>query len=137
MAYWIVKSEPGDWSWDMQVKEGRTYWDGVRNYQAANNLRAMKVGDQCMFYHSVKEKRIVGIMEVTHESVPDPKDSTGRFVMVDMKTLKPVPHPITLEQIKSDPALNHLALVRQSRLSVIPVDEKAWRRLLDLGGVVG
>lgn len=135
MAYWIVKSEPGDWSWDMQIKEGRTYWDGVRNYQAANNLRAMKVGDQCMFYHSVKEKRIVGIMEVTHEAVPDPKDPTGHFVMVDMKTLKPVPHPITLEQIKSDPALNHLALVRQSRLSVIPVDEKAWRRLLELGGV--
>ena len=135
MAYWIVKSEPGDWSWDMQMKEGRTSWDGVRNYQAANNLRAMKIGDQCMFYHSVKEKRIVGLMEVTREAVADPKDPTGRFVMVDMKTLKPVPRPITLEQIKSDFALNHLALVRQSRLSVIPVDEKAWRRLLDLGEV--
>ena len=137
MTYWIVKTEPGDWSWDMQLKAGKTYWDGVRNYQAAGNLRAMKVGDQCMFYHSVSEKRIVGMMEVIDTAIPDPKDPTGRFVMVEMKTLKSVPHPITLEQIKSDPALNHLALVRQSRLSVIPVDPAAWQHLLKLGGVEG
>ena len=135
MAYWIIKTEPGNWSWDMQVKAGVTHWDGVRNYQAANNLKSMKVGDLCMFYHSVKEKRIVGIVEVISEAELDPTDPDNRFVMVDVRTLKPVPAPITLAQIKSDPALNHLALVRQSRLSVIPVDPKSWAHLCTLGKV--
>ncbi|MEB3703088.1 EVE domain-containing protein [Candidatus Bealeia paramacronuclearis] len=135
MAYWIIKSEPGSWSWEMQTKAGITHWDGVRNYQAANNLKAMKIGDLCFFYHSVHEKQIVGIVEVVREAERDPTDPTGRFVMVDVKTVKPLLKPVTLDQIKSDPDLRHIALVRQSRLSVIPLDSQSWTHLCALGGV--
>ncbi len=135
MAYWLLKTEPGDWSWDDQVKDGSAEWDGVRNHQAAGNLRAMKVGDKAFFYHSVKEKRIVGVVEVVKEYYPDPSDPSGRFGMVDVKALKPLETPVSLRQIKDDERLNHLALVRQSRLSVMPIDAKAWKLICKLGGV--
>jgi len=135
MTYWLVKSEPGAWSWDDQIKAGTTHWNGVRNYQAANNLKAMKLGDQAFFYHSVNEKRIVGIVEVVKLYYPDPSDEKGIFGMVDVKAVKALPKPVGLEQIKNDPGLSHLALVRQSRLSVMPVDEAAWKRICALGGL--
>jgi predicted RNA-binding protein with PUA-like domain len=135
MAYWLVKSEPGAWSWDDQVKAGTTHWNGVRNYQAANNMKAMRLGDRAFFYHSVNERRIVGIVEVVKLYYPDPSDEKGIFGMVDVKAVKPLPNPIGLEQIKQDPALSHLALVRQSRLSVMPIDEAAWTRICALGGI--
>ncbi len=135
MAYWLLKTEPGDWSWDDQVKDGSAEWDGVRNHQAAGNLRAMKVGDKAFFYHSVKEKRIVGVVEVVTEYYPDPSDPSGRFGMVDVKALTPFETPVSLRQIKDDERLNHLALVRQSRLSVVPIDAKAWKLICKLGGV--
>lgn len=135
MAFWLVKSEPGAWSWDDHVRKGVQYWDGVRNHQAAGNMKAMKVGDRAFFYHSVVEKRIVGVVEVIREAYPDPTDPEGKWVVVDLKALKPLKIPITLAQIKDDPRLEHLPLVRQSRLSVCPVDEASWRLLCDLGGV--
>jgi predicted RNA-binding protein with PUA-like domain len=134
MAYWLVKSEPGHWSWDDQVKAGTTCWDGVRNYQASNNLKAMALGDKAFFYHSVDERRIVGIVEVVRLYYPDPSDPAGRFGMVDVKAVAPLPQPVTLETVKADPELDHLALVRNSRLSVQPVDEAAWRRICALAG---
>lgn len=132
MAYWLVKSEPGDWSWDDHVKKGVEPWDGVRNHQAANNLRAMKVGDRAFFYHSVKEKRIVGVLEVVKEAYPDPTDESGKFVMTDMKALFPVKRPVTLAEIKAEPRLAELPLVRHSRLSVLPVGDKEWKVLCDM-----
>jgi predicted RNA-binding protein with PUA-like domain len=135
MAYWLIKTEPGDWSWEDQMRDGTTHWDGVRNYQAANNLKAMRLGDRVFFYHSVKEKRIVGIVEVVKESYPDPSDAKGRFVMVDVKAVEPLATPVTLSQIREDGNLDHLALVRHSRLSVMPIDAKAWKRICKLGGV--
>ncbi|WP_162915095.1 EVE domain-containing protein [Desertibaculum subflavum] len=135
MAYWLIKSEPSSFSWDDQVKRGVANWDGVRNHQAAANLRAMKKGDRCFFYHSVDEKQIVGIVEVVKEAYPDPKDPTGRFVQVDVKAVKPVPKPVTLAQIKAEPSLKDLALIRQSRLSVSPVDAAAWKTLSRMAGL--
>ena len=135
MAYWLLKTEPGDWSWDDQVKDGTAAWDGVRNHQAAGNLRAMKVGDKAFFYHSVKEKCIVGVVEVVKEYYPDPSDPSGRFGMVDVKALEPLETPVSLRQIKDDERLGHLALVRHSRLSVMPIDAKAWKLICKLGGV--
>lgn len=135
MAHWLVKSEPASWSWDDHVRKGVQYWDGVRNHQAAGNLKAMRLNDRAFFYHSVEEKRIVGVVEVVREAYPDPTDPEGRWVVVDFKALIPLARPVTLAEIKSDPRLEHLALVRQSRLSVTPVDEAAWRLLCDLGGV--
>jgi predicted RNA-binding protein with PUA-like domain len=127
VAYWLFKSEPGAWSWDDQVRDGTAEWDGVRNYQAANNMKAMKVGDRGFFYHSVNEKQIVGIVEVVKEYYPDPTDASGRFGMVDVKAVKPVKTPVTLKEIKAEPRLSDLALVRQSRLSVVPVNDEEWR----------
>jgi predicted RNA-binding protein with PUA-like domain len=135
MATWLVKSEPASWSWDDHLRQGVQFWDGVRNHQAANNMKAMRVGDRAFFYHSVSEKRIVGIVEVVREAYPDPTDPEGKWVVVDLKAVAPVPQPVSLAQIKGDPRLEHLALVRQSRLSVTPVDEPSWRLLCDLGGV--
>jgi len=137
MQYWLMKSEPGSWSWDDQVKKGIEPWDGVRNYQAANNMKAMKIGDRAFFYHSVKEKRIVGIVEIVKEYHPDPTDASGRFGMVAVKALKPVPNPVTLADIKADPRLAELALMRQSRLSVVPIDAKSWKIICAMGGVDG
>ena len=122
MAYWLMKSEPGSWSWDDQVKEGVAEWDGVRNYQAANNMKAMKTGDKVFFYHSVKEKQVVGICEVVKEYYPDPSDASGRFGMVDIKALqalRPAGHP-GRDQGRAG-ARSELALVRHTRLSVMPV----------------
>jgi len=135
MRYWLLKSEPGAWSWADQVRDGTAEWDGVRNHQAANNLKAMRVGDKAFFYHSVNEKRIVGVVAVVREYYPDPSDPSGRFGMVDVKALAPLESPVSLGQIKDDERLNHLALVRQSRLSVMEVDAKAWKRICKLGGV--
>lgn len=137
MRHWLVKSDPDTWSWDDQVKAGTTFWDGVRNFQAANNMKAMKLGDRAFFYHSQDERRIVGIVEVVKEYYPDPSDETGRFGMVDVKTIEAVPNPVTLEAIKAEPRLADLALVKQGRLSVTPVDEAAWTLICRMGGVGG
>lgn len=135
MKYWLVKSEPNAWSWDDHVAAGVDCWDGVRNYQAANNMKAMKIGDRAFFYHSVKEKRIVGILEVVKEYYPDHTDPKGRFGMVDFKALDPVPNPVTLADIKGDERLHELALLKQSRLSVVPIDAKSWKIICGMGGM--
>ncbi|BAE52979.1 EVE domain-containing protein [Paramagnetospirillum magneticum] len=135
MAFWLVKSEPGAWSWDDQVRDGVTAWTGVRNYQACNNLKAMKLGDRAFFYHSVDEKRIVGVVEVVREAYPDPTAEDPRWMCPDLKAVAPLARPVTLAEIKADPRLAELPLLRQSRLSVCPVDEASWRLLCDLGGV--
>lgn len=129
MNYWLLKSEPGAWSWNDQVKAGTDHWDGVRNYQASNNLKAMKKGDRAFFYHSVNEKQIMGVVEVVREYYPDPTDPKGRFGMVDVKAILPLERPVTLAEIKEEPKLKDLALVRQSRLSVMPIDEASWKRI--------
>lgn len=135
--YWLVKSEPDAFSWDQQVANGTEPWTGVRNAQAANNLKAMKVGDRAFFYHSNIGKEIVGIVEVAREAYPDPTDETGRWVCVDMKAVAPVPRPVSLATIKETPALAELALIRQSRLSVMPVSAEHWALLCRMGGVKG
>lgn len=135
MAYWLVKSEPGAWSWQQQADAGTTHWDGVRNFQAVNNLKAMRVGDRVLFYHSGEAREIVGIVEVARAYYPDPNDSSGRFGMVDVRTVGPLPRPVTLAAIKADPRLQNLALVRQSRLSVVPIDDEAWALICGMGGV--
>jgi predicted RNA-binding protein with PUA-like domain len=133
MAYWLIKTEPGSWSWDDQVRDKVTQWDGVRNHQAANNLKAMKKGDLAFFYHSVNEKQVVGVVEVVKEVYPDPKDKSGRFVMVDVKAVKPFAKPVTLADIKAEPRLRDIGLVRQSRLSVMPIGAAAWRLICAMG----
>ncbi len=135
MAYWLFKSEPGAWSWDDQVAAGAAEWDGIRNYQADNNMKAMKLGDKAFFYHSVDEKRIVGVVEVVREHYPDPTDAKGRFGMVDVKAVIPVTSPVTLADIKAEPELGNLALVRQSRLSVVPVEPAEWNLLCKMAGI--
>ena len=135
MQYWLFKSEPGAWSWDYQVKKGVEHWDGVRNYQANNNMKAMKKGDKGFFYHSVNEKQIVGVVEVVKEHYPDSSDASGRFGMVDIKALHPVKTPVTLADVKAEPKLADLALVRQSRLSVVPVGKSEWKLLCKMAGV--
>ena len=131
MKYWLIKSEPDVWSIDQQKKEGAkgAAWDGVRNYQAAKNLKNMKRGDQCFFYHSNIGKEIVGIVEVIKEAYPDKTDQSGRFVAVTVKFLKKLNKPITLENIKKNKELSHLSLIKQSRLSVMPIDSKSWKIL--------
>ncbi len=124
--YWLLKSEPEAWSWDNQVKEGASMWDGVRNYQARNNLKEMKKNDLCFFYHSVTERTIVGIVKVVKEYYPDPTDKTGRFVVVDIKATKKLKNPVTLDQIKENIKLQNIALVKQSRLSVMPLKKTEW-----------
>jgi predicted RNA-binding protein with PUA-like domain len=135
MNTWLIKSEPGAWSWQDQLDAGEkgTFWDGVRNYQASNNMKAMKIGDQCFFYHSVKEKSIVGIVEVIKEYYPDHTDPKGRFGMVDVKAIQTLPMPVTLAEIKAEPELENLALVRQSRLSVVPIDAASWKHICIMG----
>ena len=133
--HWLFKSEPGEFSWDDLVRKGTTGWDGVRNYQAANNMKAMKLGELGFFYHSVDEKRIVGIVEVAGLYRPDPSDETSRFGMVDVKAVMPVKRPVTLAEIKADPRLRNFLLVRHSRLSVVPVGDAEWRLLCAMAGV--
>ena len=137
MAYWLFKSEPGTWSWDDQVKRGAKgeHWDGVRNHQANNNMKAMKIGDLGFFYHSVDEKRIVGIVKVIREHYPDHTDEKGRFGMVDIAAVDPLPTPVGLAEIKNDPALEEMVLVKNSRLSVQPVTEAEWTHICALGGL--
>ena len=126
MKYWLLKSEPDAWSWDNQVKEGASMWDGVRNYQARNNLKEMKKNDLCFFYHSVTERSIVGIVKVVKEYYPDPTDKTDRFVVVDVKAIKKLKNPVSLDQIKENNNLKDIALVKQSRLSVMPLKKTEW-----------
>jgi predicted RNA-binding protein with PUA-like domain len=134
MAYWLMKSEPSAYSWERFVKDGRTNWNGVRNYQAANNLKAMKPGDRAFFYHSNEGLAVVGIMEIVKAAYPDPGDATGRFVMVDVKPVAAMKTPVTLAAIKAEPKLQDLALVRQSRLSVSPVSAADWKLICKMGG---
>ncbi len=135
MAQWLMKTEPEDYSWDRLVAEGETEWSGVRNHQAAANLRAMKLGERVFFYRSVVEPAIVGIMTISAEAYPDPKDATGKFVRVKVKPLKPVAHEVSLKAIKADPRFADLALVRQSRLSVLPVSDAHWAILIGMAGL--
>ena len=135
MQYWLMKSEPGNWSWDDQLAKGDTGegWDGVRNHQASNNMKAMQIGDLAFFYHSVNEKQIVGIVQVCALYHPDPTDASGRFGMVTVKAVQSMNRPVTLAEIKADPRLSDMALVRQSRLSVTPVSPEQWAIVMALG----
>ena len=137
MQYWLMKSEPDVWSIDQQIKMGSkgAPWDGVRNYQAAKNLRLMKRGDQCFFYHSNIGKEIVGIVEVIKEAYIDKTDKTGRFVAVTVKFLKKLNKPVTLEKIKKNKQISHLSLIKQSRLSVMPIDSKSWKILNNMSKI--
>jgi predicted RNA-binding protein with PUA-like domain len=137
MAYWLVKSEPGSWSWEQQVKSGAkgTAWTGVRNHTAKQNLEKMKKGDRAFFYHSGEGKDVVGIAEVVREHYPDPTDKSGTFVVVDLKAEEPMPKPVTLAAIKAEPKLKDMALVKYSRLSVQPVTADEWKRVCAMGGL--
>ena len=135
MQYWLLKSEPDVWSIDQQIKSGAkgAPWDGVRNYQAAKNLKNMKKGDQCFFYHSNIGKEIVGVVEVIKEHYIDKTDKSGRFVAVTVKFLRKLDKPVTLDEIKKDKQLSHLSLLKQSRLSVMSIDSKSWKILDKMG----
>ena len=135
MAYWLVKSEPGAWSWDDHVKAGVAEWDGIRNHQANNNMKEMKIGDKAFFYHSIDEKQIVGVLEVVKEHYPDHTDASGKFGMVDFKALHPVETPVTLADIKAEEKLADLFLVRHTRLSVGPVSAVHWKILCKMAGI--
>lgn len=135
MNYWLVKSEPVKYAWDQLVKDGKTFWNGVRNYQAANNLKAMKKGDQAFFYHSNEGLAVVGICEIAKEYYPDHTDESGKFGMVDVKPLRPFKNPVTLAAIKAEPELADIALIRQSRLSVMPITAAQWKLICKMGGV--
>ena len=137
MQYWLAKSEPFKWSWEQHVEKGVEHWDGVRNYQASNNMKAMEIGDLAFFYHSNKGLEIVGIMEVVSGYYPDHTDESGRFGMVDFKALYTVPTPVTLKAIKANPLLEEMALIKQSRLSVCPVRASEWNIICDMGDVEG
>ena len=137
MQYWLLKSEPDVWSIDQQKKAGKkgAVWDGVRNYQAAKNLKTMRKGDQCFFYHSNIGKEIVGIVEVIKEAYIDKTDQTGRFVAVTVKFIRKLNRPVPLEIIKKTEKLSHLSLIKQSRLSVMPIDSKSWKILNKMGKI--
>ncbi len=137
MQYWLLKSEPNVWSIEQQIKAGAkgAPWDGVRNYQAAKNLKAMRNGDKCFFYHSNIGKEIVGVVEVVKEHYLDKTDQSGRFVAVTVKFLKKLSKPITLEEIKKNKQLSHLSLIKQSRLSVMPIDSKSWKILNNMSKI--
>ncbi len=137
MRYWLFKSEPSDWSWDDQVARGHAgeEWDGVRSYQARNVMREMALGDLGFFYHSQREKAVVGIIEVSAEAHPDSTTDDPRWECVDIRAVRPLARPVTLDAIKADPRLADMALVRQPRLSVQPVAPEAWRIIRAMGGV--
>ena len=135
MKYWLLKSEPSAWSWDNQVKEGASMWDGVRNYQARNNLKEMRKNDLCFFYHSVTERNVVGIVKVVKEHYPDPTDKTRRFVVVDVKVVKKLKNPVSLDQIKENKKLKNIALVKQSRLSVMPINKIEWEEIIKMSSM--
>jgi predicted RNA-binding protein with PUA-like domain len=133
-AHWLVKSEPNKYAWDDLVRDGSTWWDGVRNYQARNNLRDMRVGDRVLYYHSNEGKQIVGVARVTKRAYQDPTSDDDRWLVVDLAPLKALRRPVTLEQIKQDAALAQMPLVTQSRLSVMPISASDFERVLKLGG---
>jgi predicted RNA-binding protein with PUA-like domain len=135
MAYWLMKAEPDDYSFEDLMRDGVAEWDGVHNHQAANNMRAMKKGERAFFYRSQKDPAVVGIMEIAREAYEDPDDPKESFVLVDVKAVKPVEREVSLKAIKAQPRLAHLALVRQSRLSVSPVDDDAWTLICEMAGV--
>ena len=137
MAYWLVKSEPFKYSWDQLEKDGKTFWDGVRNYQARNNLKAMKKGEKVFFYHSNEGLEIVGIAEVAKASYQDPTTEDPNWVVVDLKPYKRLKNPVTLAVMKEDPRLEALALVRQGRLSVSPVSDEEYTVIMELAGGTG
>ncbi len=132
MNYWLVKSEPSEYSYDDLVRDGSTYWDGVRNYAARKNMKTMKIGDQVLFYHSVNEKSVIGISKVVKEHYQDPTTEDERWVVVDLAAVQKFKNPVTLGQIKSDDDLADIALVRQSRLSVMPLTKEAFERIVDM-----
>ena len=132
MAYWLLKSEPYAYSWHQLLQDGQTTWDGVRNHQAANNLRAMQIGDQGFFYHSNQGKAIVGVVTIVQTAYPDPSDDSGKFVMVDVAPLSTLAKPVSLEMLKGEPALSTLAMLRQPRLSVSPVTPAEWAVIEEL-----
>ena len=135
MAYWLLKSEPGTWSWDDQLKKGDEGegWDGVRNYQASNNMKKMEIGDLAFFYHSVNEKSIVGIVSIIEKFQDDPTDKTGRFGMVVVKAIKSFTKSVSLSEIKSNQKLQEISLIKQSRLSVMPISKEHWDIILEMG----
>lgn len=135
MAYWLLKSEPGTWSWDDQLKKGDEGegWDGVRNYQASNNMKKMEIGDLAFFYHSVNEKSIVGIVSIIEKYQDDPTDKTGRFGMVVVKAIKSFTKSVSLSEIKSNQTLQGISLIKQSRLSVMPITKEHWDIILEMG----
>jgi predicted RNA-binding protein with PUA-like domain len=135
MQYWLLKTEPEEYSWDMQVKKRIGGWDGVRNTRAAAYLKRMEVGDLCFFYHTGKEKQIVGVVRVHKPAYPDKSDETGKFVMVDVETVEPFKTPVTLKQIKADPRFADMQLVRIARLSVQKVEPDQWKAIRQLGGL--
>jgi predicted RNA-binding protein with PUA-like domain len=135
MQYWMMKTEPGEFSFEDLVRDGKTVWDGVRNYQARNNLKAMKKGDQVLIYHSVTDKAVAGIAEVSKEHYPDPKDNPKKdWVVVEVKPVEPLKRQITLAEIKETPSLSGLPLIKQSRLSVMPLTKKDFDALVKLSG---
>jgi predicted RNA-binding protein with PUA-like domain len=134
MKYWLAKSEPSKYSWDDLVADGSTYWDGVRNYQARNNLAAMQVGDEVLFYHSVDQKAVVGIAHVTRAAYPDPTSDDERWVVVDLAPVRALTEPVTLQAIKARSDLAGIGLLRQSRLSVVPLSAKEFKTIVKLGG---
>ena len=133
--FWLMKTEPGDYTWEQLVEDGVAEWDGVHNHQAARNMRAMKTGDRAFFYRSMKDPAVVGVMEIVREAYEDPNDPKQSFVLVDVKPVMPVGREVGLKEIKADPRLQHMALVRQSRLSVSPVDDPAWRLICEMAGI--
>ena len=135
MAYWLLKSEPGTWSWDDQLKKGDEGegWDGVRNYQASNNMKKMEIGDLAFFYHSLSEKSIVGIVSIIEKYQDDPTDKTGRFGMVVVKAIKSFTKSVSLSEIKSNQKLQGISLIKQSRLSVMPITKEHWDIILEMG----
>lgn len=137
MNYWLLKSEPSDWSWDQQVKAGAkgTHWSGVRNHLAKQNLMKMNIGDLGFFYHSNEGKEIVGIVEIIREHYPDDSDETGKFVMVDVKAIKPLKKAVTLAEVRGVPTLAEMSLLTSARLSVQPVTAVEWKTICKMGGV--
>tara|TARA_B100000686_G_scaffold168979_1_gene176309 strand:+ start:904 stop:1320 length:417 start_codon:yes stop_codon:yes gene_type:complete len=138
MKYWLLKTEPNEWSWKHQIESGSkgAVWDGVRNYQARNNLKKMKLGDQFFFYHTGDEKKIVGVGKVMKEFFPDKRDKTGKFGSIMVRSYKSFRTPITLNDIKNHRLLGHLALLKQSRLSVMPIDSKSWKVICKMGKII-
>ena len=134
MAHWLVKSEPAKYSFEDLKRDGKTVWDGVRNNTAALHLKAMKVGDEVFYYHSVEGLEVVGVAKVAREFFPDPSDEKGRFVAVELEPVRPMPKPVTLAQLKGEPALSNMAVLRLFRLSVSPVTDEEWAVILTMAG---